>query len=210
MLALSNKCHLCSENAQLYRRLSLERNPQSHIGTLALFQESLSDAEQYLKELNVSVDEVKQAPLILLGFKGTPTLLIVDNSGQVTHIWVGKLAAAQEDQVLGQFRRERVDNVLTVDAAVPEPELNNEEFERMVKSGRKVTVVDVRQRTEYQLGHVDGAKNIPVDEIAVRAPNELSDSDFILISCQCPDKGLTSLARQLLVKGGFKSVAVLR
>lgn len=46
------------------------------------------------------VDDVRQLPLNTLGVRGTPTLLIVNDAGVVTDVWVGKLEPDQETQVL--------------------------------------------------------------------------------------------------------------
>jgi hypothetical protein len=48
----------------------------------------------------VHVDDIKQISLNTLGVRGTPTLLLVNDVGVVTDVWVGKLQLDQEVQVL--------------------------------------------------------------------------------------------------------------
>jgi hypothetical protein len=59
---------------------------------------------QYLSTLDLSVDEVRQSPLDALGVRGTPTLMFVNSGGVVTHVWIGKLPPAKEDEVLNRLR----------------------------------------------------------------------------------------------------------
>ena len=53
-------------------------------------------------EEGVSVAEVRQAEFKALKVSGTPTLLLVDNNGIVQHVWIGKLTAAKEKEVLAR------------------------------------------------------------------------------------------------------------
>jgi hypothetical protein len=57
-----------------------------------------------LKSLNVSINEVKQAPPNSVGAKATPTLILVDGAGTVTNSWVGQLPPDKEAEILAQFR----------------------------------------------------------------------------------------------------------
>lgn len=64
------------------------------------------------------------------------------------------------------------------------------------------TVIDVRTREEFALGHVPGAVNIPIDELEGRV-SELEtwrDQDLYLI---CAVGGRSAAATSLLTKQGF-------
>lgn len=66
-----------------------------------------------------------------------------------------------------------------------------------------VTVIDVRTREEYALGHVPGAVNIPIDELEGRV-SELESyrkQDLYLI---CAVGGRSSRATRLLADKGFE------
>jgi rhodanese-related sulfurtransferase len=58
--------------------------------------------------------------------------------------------------------------------------INEASIQRAVKSGGRVVVIDVRDRAAYATGHLTGAKNIPADELEVRAANELNPADLIV------------------------------
>jgi hypothetical protein len=48
----------------------------------------------------VRVTEIWQAQPAKLNVQGTPTILLVDNQGVVQHVWLGKLPANQEKDLL--------------------------------------------------------------------------------------------------------------
>jgi len=98
LLVLSTTCHFCSESAPFYQRLLKERNDS--VRTIALLPQSVSESKDYLNDLGISVDEVKQASLKSINVRGTPTLLLVDGNGAVVNEWVGRLPLDQEAEVL--------------------------------------------------------------------------------------------------------------
>jgi hypothetical protein len=57
-----------------------------------------------LNDLDVKIENVKQAYLKGLGVSGTPTLVLIDGSGTTTNLWVGKLTAEGESEVLDTLR----------------------------------------------------------------------------------------------------------
>jgi hypothetical protein len=102
VLALSTTCHFCSESASFYKQITQTR--ASNVGLIAVLPQSKNDSNNYLKRLGVSVDELVQTPLSLLGVKGTPTLILIDSSGTVLDSWRGKLVSDQESAVISQVR----------------------------------------------------------------------------------------------------------
>jgi hypothetical protein len=97
ILALARNCRFCTESAPFYKQLSQSKG-NTHL--VALLPQSVDEGQEYLEQLGVSVDEVKQFSLEKIGVSGTPTLLLVDTSGVVKNFWVGKLSPAQEATVL--------------------------------------------------------------------------------------------------------------
>jgi len=75
---------------------------------------------------------------------------------------------------------------------------------------QQIVVLDVRPRAEYAAGHIPTAKNIPYDEIEMRAPNELGQDDRIVTYCRCQDDTRSDMARQVLTSLGFKSAVFLK
>lgn len=102
VLAVSTTCHFCTESAPFYREL-VSQCKQQHVHTIAVLPQSVAEAESYLKNEGVTVDEVRQATLHDLEINGTPTLLLVDGSGTVKNVWLGKLPDDKEKEVLSKL-----------------------------------------------------------------------------------------------------------
>jgi TonB family protein len=72
------------------------------------------------------------------------------------------------------------------------------------------TILDVGDRAAFKRGHTDGAVNLPVDEVAVRARIELRGVPFIAIDCTQEQEFRCKAAAHMLGEGGFKRIALLR
>jgi thioredoxin-related protein len=103
ILILQKNCHFCSEGAPFYRRLVAETVGRSDVHLVATLPQEISEAQQYLKELGVKINDVKQASPAVFGVRGTPTLLLVDKTGVVKDIWSGKLPPEKEAEVLARL-----------------------------------------------------------------------------------------------------------
>jgi thiol-disulfide isomerase/thioredoxin len=104
VLALSNKCHFCTESAPFYQKLTRELADQKNVRVLAVFPQEVNEGKKYLDGLNVPITNVAQATLDSLGVRGTPTLVIVDKNGTVKQSWVGRLTAERETEVLSRIK----------------------------------------------------------------------------------------------------------
>ncbi|PYP91445.1 MAG: hypothetical protein DMG65_07630 [Candidatus Angelobacter sp. Gp1-AA117] len=101
VLVLSTTCHFCKESSGFYQRLTQDcRN--AHTRTVAFFPQTPEEAQNYLKSESVQVDQVIRADFKNLEIGGTPTLLLVDGSGIVKKVWLGKLDDQKEREVLAQ------------------------------------------------------------------------------------------------------------
>ena len=68
-------------------------------------------------------------------------------------------------------------------------------------------VVDVRTAGEYQLGHIPGATNVPVDQLQASAANWNRDAAYVVY---CASGARSAQAQAIMKSMGFKSVADLR
>ncbi len=98
VLAISTGCHFCTDSAPFFQRISKTRPTSTKI--LAVLPQTVEESRKYLDQVGVRVDDVKQAPLDAIKVTGTPTLLLVDKAGTVTDVWIGKLSADGEAEVL--------------------------------------------------------------------------------------------------------------
>jgi thioredoxin-related protein len=108
LLALSTTCHYCTESAPFYQRLIKERGSNTRI--VAVLPQSISDSQDYLNRLGLSVDEIKQASLKSINVRGTPTLMLVNGDGVVVSQWLGRLPVNQEAEVLSKVQSDRIRN----------------------------------------------------------------------------------------------------
>jgi rhodanese-related sulfurtransferase len=74
---------------------------------------------------------------------------------------------------------------------------------QLIEDRESYKVVDVRSAADYGKGHIEGAVNIPHEELKNRMP-ELNADDKIVVHC---NKGTTGNAAQnLLINSGYKDV----
>ena len=65
---------------------------------IAVFPHARGEAMQYPRELNLPIDDVRQADLGKVGVHATPALLLVDDTGLLEKIRIGKLPGEQETE----------------------------------------------------------------------------------------------------------------
>lgn len=109
LMALSTTCRYCTESAPFYQKLVNERARYPNARVVAVFPQVIEEAQKYLDEHGVKVDEVRQAAPAEIGVSGTPTLILVSPTGVVVESWVGKLPSAKEVEVLNRFLVENAD-----------------------------------------------------------------------------------------------------
>jgi len=107
LLVLSKGCHFCSESAPFYQRLVLDTDGRG-VQLVAVLPQDVNEGRQYLNELGVAINEIRQSPLDSLGVGGTPTLILVNREGVVTDSWVGKLPPDKESEVLDRLQGDKV------------------------------------------------------------------------------------------------------
>ena len=111
-----------------------------------------------------------------------PTLLLVNETGIVTNMWVGALTPEEEETVLAMVGDPMAADVSSSSgdlfpAAISELELNR------LKAGSHVTVIDQRERTEAASGARPDSVNIPIREWASRMPAEFLPTDVLVVDC---------------------------
>ena len=99
VLALQRGCRYCDESAPFYRRLWQQRSG-SDPRMIAVVPGDKAEVGKYLNELGVVVDGVVNASLSDIHISATPTLVLVDRSGRVSNVWVGKLDSNRENEVI--------------------------------------------------------------------------------------------------------------
>ena len=74
------------------------------------------------------------------------------------------------------------------------------DFAQLVKEG--AVIVDVRTKGEYQSGHIDGSKNIPLDNIKMEVQNIKKLNKPIITVCRSGNR--SGMARSILLSAGVE------
>jgi thioredoxin-related protein len=112
ILVLQKGCRFCKESAPFYQRLVRETAGYSNLQLVAALPNTVNDSKQYLSDLGISLNEVRQVSLSSLGVEGTPSLILVDRAGKVAASWVGQLPPDKEAEVLKHFQVNNAANKL--------------------------------------------------------------------------------------------------
>lgn len=99
ILALQTSCHFCNEGAPFYKRL-IESVKDKNMKLIAVFPTDIEESKAHLNKLGITNMDVKQASLDSIQVRGTPTLILINNKGEVTNFWRGKLSPDKETEVL--------------------------------------------------------------------------------------------------------------
>ena len=211
VIAVKSDCAFCRDSIPFYERLSRVLASRSDVQTIVLLPDGDKGIEESANDLGFNFKEVRNvsfpSTLGALGVTGVPSLLIVDKNGTVSQAWQGLLTQSSELQVLKALGVLADD--LEPDSDVGIERITASMLRKMMKTGERVTVIDVRDRDAYSRGHFDEAVNIPQDELSVRAINELNQSDLIAIYAYSNGDSLVMRSYLALKKEGFKKVLEL-
>lgn len=78
-----------------------------------------------------------------------------------------------------------------------------QEARRLIEDKPGLVLLDVRTASEYEEGHIEGAVNIPVQELSVRF-DELSIEDELLVYCRTGNR--SAQAVDVLLDLGFTKI----
>lgn len=102
LVVLQKGCKYCAESMTFYKTL-VQQAPEKGVKVVAVLPGAREESAAYLNEYGVALPEVRQASLNSVNVRGTPTLILVNDKGEVSNSWVGKLPPEREKEVLGQL-----------------------------------------------------------------------------------------------------------
>ena len=105
LLVLDTKCAYCTASAPFYQELARTAAQKRSVELVAVLPQDVRESKQYLSDLKVPIDQVRQSAFDVLRVQGTPTLILVDQNGKVEQSWPGKLPPEQETEVLNRIGR---------------------------------------------------------------------------------------------------------
>jgi rhodanese-related sulfurtransferase len=205
VFVMSTTCHFCSESAPFYRRLTAALNQRADLQVFAVLPQAVDEDRKYLESLGVPIREIRQADLKSIRVPLTPSLIRVNNAGQVLDIWTGRLSSKQEQDVFNRLQLKDVNEV--ADASSGVTRIDFSAMKNALSEKKPMVILDVEERDVFRAGHIPGAVNIPADELEVRAGEELSPNDSIVIYSD--DADLSERATEILSENGFKRLSLL-
>ncbi|EQB66936.1 MAG: rhodanese-like domain-containing protein [Thermoplasmataceae archaeon] len=85
-------------------------------------------------------------------------------------------------------------------------ELEPDEIEKM-KEDQSIAIIDVRTRMEYNAGHIEGIKNIPLGELKHHLKEFEGEKQYILV---CATGHRSRAAANKMVRNNIKNVSHLK
>jgi len=106
VLALRSGCHFCEASMPFYRRLAkLEQSNQIAAHLIAVFPDDPAVVRQVVETQQLTIEVVPGIELGQVKAQATPTLMLVDEQGRVSKVWMGELPAAEEAEVIAAISK---------------------------------------------------------------------------------------------------------
>ena len=106
LLALRKDCRYCEASMPFYRRINdLRTTNQLKVHLVAVFPDDGTSVRAFLHGYDLTVESISGMTLSRLGVSGTPTLLLVDQTGTVVGAWVGQLSEDGEAEVISKIKK---------------------------------------------------------------------------------------------------------
>lgn len=133
-------------------------------------------------------------------------LLVADMEGDAAAVAAGAardLSLIGLDRIAGYF-----DAAVLADPSVLEkvPQMNSGELSEKLESSVAPVVLDVRERDEWEGGHIAGARNVPLGQLTERVA-ELERDRPLVLQCELGER--SSIAASVLRAQGFTNVVNL-
>lgn len=93
---LKNDCRYCKSAAPFYREL-IETASKRNVKSLAILPDPIEEARQYVRSLQLPIENVQTGSLASFQIPGAPSVLFVDNKGTVRSVWIGADPARENE-----------------------------------------------------------------------------------------------------------------
>lgn len=101
LIAMNTDCGSCQDSGPFYKQLAQEQS--AHTGgarVIAVFPNSEDEVKEFVRQNELDLATISSADFGSLKIAGTPTIVLVDNSGKIRDFWLGKLSKDEEQQVI--------------------------------------------------------------------------------------------------------------
>lgn len=212
LIVIDEECPYSEQSVPFYWQLAELAAGRSDVRLLAVTETDEREGRRYLEANGVRV-EVARWLFRKSGVFQTPNLILANRQGEVTNQWGGLLSSAGQAEVIRRLLGEAA--AARAEALQSPVELQGgvygiaaRELPQLMKEQR-VTLVDLDEREKYAAEHIAGAKNIPTDELYVRALNELDKGATVVLYTRNYNRFVLGNV-QMLRRQGFESVRVLK
>ena len=106
VLAVSPRCHVCEDGVPFYKTLVTSANAAG-VGLVALTPDPEEATRQWLSNSGLPNLEVRRFGSTSNVFNYLPTITLADTHGMVERSWAGRLATAQQKEVIALISRAR-------------------------------------------------------------------------------------------------------
>lgn len=177
VLISSPTCRYCDASIPFHAKLR-KAAEEHHAAFLVVVPDS-NAASSYLARLGVKRRSSREWHDLGVRVPGTPTLIAVDATGVARRMWVGRVSPSTEDEVLNIITT--ADLTAGSGAGLRHGrDYRQEDIDRLRANNRTQLLIP-RERAEQP--PVEGAIIIPLMELEVRAPFELSKDLVQLVDC---------------------------
>lgn len=109
LIALNTKCHYCQESLPFYRTL-VEANSQSSkdLHIVALFPDKAEEVAEFIRGNGLKIEVVPEVQFAPLSISGTPSIILVNNAGEIDDFWVGKLGNTEAKHLMRSLTSETI------------------------------------------------------------------------------------------------------
>jgi thioredoxin-related protein len=106
LLVLRDGCHYCADSAPFYKRLTELESSRAinNFHILAVFPDPDDVVSNLLKLEQLKLESISSVDFGKLGVTGTPTAVLVDQSGKVLDLWVGELDDKGQQTLVNKLR----------------------------------------------------------------------------------------------------------
>lgn len=74
------------------------------------------------------------------------------------------------------------------------------DFEKLLAAGTDLNLLDVRARDAFQMGHIAGAVNVPLDELQEKVKDLQQGAAYYIV---CYSGNFSAMAAEFLTRNGF-------
>jgi rhodanese-related sulfurtransferase len=201
-LVVSPDCVFCQRSAPFYRTLAA--HAQASGTPLYVAVPAVKGAMEYLRASGLDKAHVITWRELGVTVDGTPTMLFIDRAGLVRRSWVGLLGSEGAAEALdllsnpGRWAENLRQN--------PERDLiTQDRLNANLRNGEPLTIIDIRERDQYEQEHRRGAVNIPLPELFVRTQFELKPGEVQVVDCGGIKPKSCRAAAELLRGLGFNA-----